>query len=212
MLLSNVDGLVSELSSLGTTIESKKQLYSSMVERENLLTENIFNEETKIVDLTKALELSIFLLEKCQNDLKTKIENLVTLCLQEIMGDEYGFEIKFENKRGQLESSPRILYNDKSLDPNISVGGGLIDICGAALKVIRWYLDPNRTDPIILMDEPFRHLSRSKQINASNVLNSLAETLGLQFLIITHSEELASSSDIVYKVSKINGNSLIMKQ
>lgn len=158
---------------------------------------------------TKAHELSIIVLQRCQNNLKNQIEGLVALCLRDIMGDEYSFELQFEPKRGQLECTPWILYGGNKLDPKISVGGGLIDICGAALKIITWYLDPERTDTIMIMDEPFRHLSQSRQLHASKVLRSLSDSLGLQFLIITHSELLASSAERIYKTEKNEGGTIL---
>jgi ABC-type lipoprotein export system ATPase subunit len=53
---------------------------------------------------------------------------------------------------------------------------------------------------VIILDEPFKCLSDGYQEKASQMLKELSDKLKLQFLVVTHSEILASHADKTFNV------------
>jgi DNA repair exonuclease SbcCD ATPase subunit len=59
------------------------------------------------------------------------------------------------------------------------------------------------------MDEPLKFLSVDRQEYASAMIKQLSERLGLQFIIVTHEEELAAHADKTFSVSIRKGISTV---
>jgi ABC-type lipoprotein export system ATPase subunit len=55
------------------------------------------------------------------------------------------------------------------------------------------------TRPVIILDEPLRFLSVDLQERASIMIKEISKKLGLQFIIITHEQTLASYADRVFE-------------
>jgi DNA repair exonuclease SbcCD ATPase subunit len=86
-----------------------------------------------------------------------------------------------------------------------AAGGGAVDVAAFALRVASWSMQRPRTRPVIILDEPMRFLSPDLQPKASDMLQELSQKLGLQFIIVTHEEELTQQVDKVFEVLKKGG-------
>ena len=75
-------------------------------------------------------------------------------------------------------------------DPVNEAGGGVIDVAGFALRVSALLLQKPQRRRLIVMDEPFRFLSADRRHTIPVMLEYLAEEFDLQFVFITHMEEL----------------------
>jgi DNA repair exonuclease SbcCD ATPase subunit len=53
----------------------------------------------------------------------------------------------------------------------------------------------------IILDEPFRFLSKNYQEQASLMLNEISQKLGIQMIIISHEEALTENVDAIFQVS-----------
>ena len=62
---------------------------------------------------------------------------------------------------------------------------------------------------MIVLDEPFRYLSENYQGLASQMIKEISVKLGIQYLIVTHEEELTESADKIFNVSIKKGISKI---
>jgi len=132
-------------------------------------------------------------------------ENLGTSLLKTIYGDEYRFSLVFEIKRNKSECSPKIMKGDIQVDLKDEVGVGVVDILSYAMRLAIWSLQKPRTDPIFLLDEPFKYVSKDKMPLVGEALRELTENLGAQTIMISHDEELIDIGDSAYKV-EINNN------
>jgi ABC-type sugar transport system ATPase subunit len=53
----------------------------------------------------------------------------------------------------------------------------------------------------MILDEPLRFVSAKYQEKASAMIKEISEKLGIQFIIVTHNEVLASYADRTFEVT-----------
>ena len=146
--------------------------------------------------------------EITQERLAIHLSDLVSLALKTVFDDPYKFKVEFVSKRGGTECN--LLFIDKDSNeyqPLSSCGYGAADVASLALRVA--YHSLGKTRPVLVFDEPLKFLSTDRMEKASELIKSLSKELGLQFIIVTHSEELASNADMIFKVSQNNGISQV---
>ena len=80
-------------------------------------------------------------------------------------------------------------------------GGGVVDLTAFALRIACYVLE-NNTDNVIILDEPFRFISRDLQERAGKILKTLSNKLGIQIIMVTHIKELIDCADKVFEVKK----------
>jgi ABC-type dipeptide/oligopeptide/nickel transport system ATPase component len=139
--------------------------------------------------------------KEAQEELREYIEDMVTLALQSVFGEDYEFVIELVSKRDQLEVSFQVRHKDNLLElKNDSLGGGIVDVCAFALRIVLWSLENPEAAPIILLDEPFRFVSDEYQTPVSNVLDDLSSMLKLQMIIITHNLGLMANREKTFEL------------
>lgn len=143
-----------------------------------------------------------------QEKLSIHISELVSLALRSVFEDPYEFQVTFENKRNSMECDLTFVKDGNEYKPLDSCGYGAADVASFALRIAYWSLGETR--PVLIWDEPFRQLDKSKQEMAAEMVSRLSKELGLQIIIITHSEELANSADKLFNVSIQNGISKVV--
>lgn len=166
---------------------SEHALLTRQVEEEKkLLTEA----ESHVIHVQEAQQILQGLAEGIQNLANTKIAEIVTRCLQAIFGDEYEFRIRFEKKRNRTEAT---LYLSNSLgqeiDPISSVGGGIIDVLSFAIRLACLTLTRPQRHKLLILDEPFRFVSKTYRPAIRELLKQLSRELDVQIVMVTHSEE-----------------------
>lgn len=179
--------------------------------------ENQQKETTKKLSLTnRELQRT----EKCQviiqevakltqQQIILHIEDIVNSAIDFIFPNEYEFKMDFVDKRNKTECEIYLLQKDNKLNPITDNGGGVVDIVSFALRVSLWNLKKDKKLNTMILDEPFRFLSKGLKPQAGLLLKELSRKLKLQFIIITHDEEFINMADKIFKVKKAKGNSYI---
>lgn len=175
---------------------SRNTLIKQKTEQEKKL--HTLKEDSGIIELAQTLVQETA--KTTQEQLKMHIEDIVQLALDTCFPDEYDFFLRYEVKRGKTEANLRFLKNGTEIDPMNAAGGGVVDVASFALRIASWSL--GKTDNVIILDEPFRYLSRDLQPKAGEILKRLSEDLSLQFLIVTHQQELIDVADKVFTVTQ----------
>lgn len=141
--------------------------------------------------------------QSTQEKLKFQIEDIVNLALESVFPNEYEFKIEFNVSRGKTDAE--LVFLDKrtgqTIDPMEASGGGVIDLTCFALRISAWALE-NGTDNLIILDEPFKFVSRDLQERAGEILKTLSEKMKLQILMVTHIPEFIDVADKVFEVKK----------
>jgi len=165
------------------------------------------NRRTTHLDEARALIIEVA--KQTQEQLEYHIGEVVSLALGAVFEHPYEFELEFTEKRGKTEAQLWLTGDGERYEPIFSTGGGVIDICSFALRVALWSLRKPRSRNVLVLDEPFRFLSRSLQPLASMMLKELSSNLNLQIIMVSHSEDLIEGADRVFQVRKRGGKSLV---
>lgn len=152
-------------------------------------------EATTLPQLRKTRDYVHFAAKQTAKDVEDKIGKIVTTALKSLSDKEYKFNISFSVRRNTTEADIYLTLPGSETRYYIleTVGGGIADIISIALRVA--YISLSDLDKIIIMDEPLKFLSSDMQVYAGRLLQRLSEKLGIQFIIITHEQELFEFAD-----------------
>jgi DNA repair exonuclease SbcCD ATPase subunit len=148
-------------------------------------------------DISRSLEIIQQVAKLTQSELEVHISELVTLALEAVFPNPYKMVLKFETRRNRSEAD--LLLQDENgnlLNPMDAVGGGVVDVAAFALRIALWSLKRPRPQAVMVMDEPFRFLSADLQGKASLTLKEISSRLGIQFVIVTHEENLHAADKV----------------
>ena len=141
--------------------------------------------------------------QSTQENLKFKIEDIVNLALESVFPNEYLFQMNFNVSRGKTEAE--LVFQDKrtgqTIDPMEASGGGVVDLTCFALRISAFALESG-TDNLIILDEPFKFISRDLQERAGEILKKLSQKMKLQIIMVTHIPEFIDVADKVFEVKK----------
>jgi len=167
----------------------------------------------KLQEQKKDLEQAQWIIQtvasETQSMLKFHIENLVSLALNSVFDEAYDFEIDMQLRRNQTECDIWFVRDGERINPLTASGGGAVDVASFALRIALWSLQPKRTRPIFILDEPMRNVSAVYQDKCSAMMKAVADKLGLQIISVTHSESLTEAADKIIKVGIRKGTSYI---
>ncbi len=147
--------------------------------------------EAQHTDAVAAQELLQEVAVAVQRDAHERVATVVTRCLRAVFGEEYGFEIEFERKRGRTEAALKFLRCGEKFDPELEMGGGILDVSSFALRLACLLLHKPPLRRLLVLDEPFRMLSINHHECVADLLLTLAKELKVQIVLISHSEMLA---------------------
>ena len=141
-------------------------------------------------------ELAQIVAQGVQQRAHSMIAKVVSQCLETIFDEPYEFQIVFERKRGKTEARLVFQRDGMEIDPMTSSGGGVLDVAAFALRLAAITLTKPHARRIIIMDEPFRFVSEAFRSRIKDMLESLAEEYGFQFIMVTHIKELICGGNI----------------
>lgn len=182
------------------------EIIEKELQQENLnykiLTADIADAEKNIAEKEHHLENMEFLLNQCQNvagAIQTiahhRIASIVTRCLNAIFDDPYEFEIIFERKRGKTEARPILKRNGSVIDDPVSAsGGGVIDVASFALRLAAIVLSKPSKRKVLILDEPFKFVSKKYRGRIGQMLQEICEGYGVQTIMVTHIDELKTGN------------------
>lgn len=141
-----------------------------------------------------------------QQELEYQLSDLVTAALEAVFTDQpYRFELEFVEKRGRTEAQLWFNREGQRINPIDAAGGGAVDIAAFALRVAMWCLTRPRPRSVLLIDEPFRFLSEDLLPQAALLLRELSKRLGLQIIMVTHSDQLIEEADQIFRIQLRKG-------
>ncbi len=153
----------------------------------------------------KALEIVKEVGLKTQQQLQYHISDITSLALDSIFDNPYTLVVEFVQRRGKTECDLFFERDGERVNPLLASGGGTVDVAAFALRIASWSMAKPRTRNVMTLDEPLRFVSAKYQEKASAMIKEVSEKLGIQFIIITHNEVLASYADRTFEVTIKNG-------
>lgn len=138
----------------------------------------------------KALNMIRTAARAMQDTIHARVSVLVSECLASVFGpDAYEFKLVFEEKRGRVEARP-VFVRDGMEHSYDEIGGGVVDVASFALRLAALTLRRPSVRPMIVLDEPFRFLSKEYRPAVRELLLKLSEKLNFQIIQVTHAPEL----------------------
>jgi len=166
------------------------------------ITEDITSQNLYLSNLTKARSIAQIVAKKTQQKIEYRIGALVTMALSAIFTEEYKFDIRFIERRNKTEVDFVLIKKGQESEDLIEAeGGGVLDVISFALRCAVWSLKKN-TRNVFILDEPFKFLSRDLQSKASAMIKAVSEELKLQFIIVSHIQEVIECADKVFEIEK----------
>ncbi|MCP4475372.1 MAG: hypothetical protein GY821_12570 [Gammaproteobacteria bacterium] len=184
--------------------------------QKELIENKIQQVQFDIIETTKEIghsEKALFIIQKVARDTQAELEyhisDVVSMALDTIFDDPYKFKIEFVLKRNKTECELLLEKKGEKINPLSACGGGVIDVVSFALRIALWTLQTPKSRNTFILDEPFKFLSKDLLPRASELLKELSDRLNIQFIIVTHLDELSECADKVFKVNIKKGVSKI---
>lgn len=186
----------------------KKQVENNLIQ--NKTTLDNLNNRIKLLEQAQAFLQKVA--QDTQSQLKFQIEDIVNLALETCFPNEYEFQLQFNIARGKTDAELVFLSQKtgRPIDPMNASGGGVVDLTAFALRIASYALEQG-VDNVIILDEPFRFISRDLQARAGEILKSLSTKLGLQIVMVTHIGQMIDVADKVFEVKKNSDGRSIVK-
>ena len=178
-------------------------------ERVDKIERFIEDNTTRLDNLRKAQEVIQAVARETQRQLEYHVSEIATLAMSSVFPNPYTLHLDFELKRGRSEAVLSFGHGEERFAPLSSSGGGPVDVAAFGLRVALWSLRSPRTRSVLVLDEPFRFVSRGLQARASEMVKQVSQRLGVQFIIVTHEETLIEYADKVIEVEMKNGRSMV---
>lgn len=208
------------MDTLEKDIQELQKLYISEKTKKKMLEDTkdkLTDELLRLTNDVDVLEKVIILFQKsaeyAREQAKIRIETLTTNSLQYIFKSDYKFEVDIKDQRNAANAEFYIVEENENgivkTKPEISNGGGIVDIVSLALRLaFMENADPRINGPLIL-DEPAKHVSEEFTFDIGDYLIEFSKSTGRQIIMITHNPHLAALSDNIYKVSQVDGISVL---
>ena len=190
-----------ELKELRNKLEQQKGKRMELESTIQNLRTKIRTDRILLENLEKAREIIRIVGFETQSKLKFHISDITSLALEGIFNEPYKLILDFVERRNKMECDILFERNGEQFKPLDAAGGGVVDVAAFALRIACWSMQQPRTCRVIILDEPLRFLSAEYQENASEMIKEISQRLGVQFIIVTHSDVLASSADKVFRTT-----------
>ena len=195
---------MSKIQNLRNKLEQKKgqreRIQSDIKETEDRIEQN--GEELKRHEKAREIIRTVGL--STQQELQYNISEITSLALNSVLNDPYELSVEFVQRRNKTECDLWFKKNGEKINPYYG-GGGPMDVASFALRVASWSMQTPRSRNVLVLDEPFRFLSRNLQGRASQMLSEISEKLGLQIIAVTHEERLIEEADKKFEVELKDG-------
>lgn len=138
----------------------------------------------------KALQILQDIAQAIQQEMHQRIASVVSRCLESVFDEPYQFQIDFEQKSGKTVANLAFVRDGLEIDPLTSSGGGVVDVASFALRLACLMLRKPKLRRVLILDEPFRFVSANYLPRVKNLIETLADEMDIQVIIVTHIKQL----------------------
>lgn len=180
--------------------KAKKVVLQEQLNEKEVFLSSLLEEHGKLLKVQEIFNITGAL---AQSEVKGLIEKLISDTVSLVFGPEYGFELESKVVRNQPEIEMYIVKNGCKYNlRDDTEGGGVMDVVSFVLRIVLWAIQKDRTDNVMIFDEPLRHLDGRRAKVMGEMMKKLSKMLSLQMIVVSHSEHLIDSADKVFEVTK----------
>lgn len=191
-------------------LNQKKGERNKIKEQIKSTKEKLIKSKKDLISIEKAQSILQEVSKQTQEQIKFHIEDIVTMAIETVFTDNlYEFKLDFVVKRNKVECELYLERDGYRFDIEEANGGGMVDLVSFALRIALWSLKIGEKNNTIILDEPFKFISKDLIDKAGKILQELSKKLGIQFIIVTHIQQLVEYGGKVFEVVKKNNISLV---
>jgi hypothetical protein len=188
-----------------TRLRTKEEIYRKSYSDLSVELETA-KEEAKERDAAyKLLSLAV---KTKREETRAKIEKLVTSGLRAVFNKEeleFYFDDKLAGPTGKVGLIPMIrsLHKGEIVEATIvdGHGGGVADVASFLLRVVMLVIVSPALSRVLILDESFKHVSNDYLNGVAHLIKRLNQKLGIQFILVTHKDELLDTADVIYRAT-----------
>jgi DNA repair exonuclease SbcCD ATPase subunit len=170
-------------------LTSRLTKYRGALERKAEEAEALKAAQEKIAHIQEAQDFLQTLAQAIQQEAHSQIARVVSKCLSAVFSTKYELLIKFVKARGKTDAQLVFRKNGYEVDPDAD-SGGVREIAALALRLASLVLSTPQAQKVLILDEPFRGVSDANLPKVGELIKTLSEDMGVQFLLSTHSKLL----------------------
>ncbi len=158
--------------------------------------------QRKIKNVEESQTIFQLVAKQTQQQIEYHLSDIVTVALQSVFDYPYEFKVEFVEKRGKTECELWLVDKEQKIKPLDASGGGVVDIISLALRIALWNIKKPKSRSVIILDEPTKFVSQDLRDKVAELFTLLSKKLNLQFIIVTHIDELKECGDKIFSVTK----------
>ncbi len=140
--------------------------------------------------------------QRTQEQLSVHISDIASMALEAVFPEPYELAIEFVPRRNKTECDIYFVREGNKVNPLDASGIGAVDVAAFALRIASWSMQLPHTRPLILLDEPFKHLKGLEpNKRVLEMIHEISKRMGIQ--IITISDERIPREDIVEAADQV---------
>ncbi len=145
----------------------------------------------RLMHVQTAQKIALEVAEILERKAHSQISQVVSLCLSEIFGKDYDFQLEFTRKRSRTQINLNLLKEGHSVGNVLeNDSGGVADVCAFGLRLSALMLSKPRGRKVLILDEPFRFLSKEYRPRLQTLLEKLSQQFQIQIIMVTHITDL----------------------
>jgi DNA repair exonuclease SbcCD ATPase subunit len=196
---------------LRNKLERQKGQLQQVEKTFTVLKDELRDKKRSLIRHEQAREIIRTVGLETQKSLQFHIEDITSLALEAVFDNPYKLEVDFVQRRNKTECDLYFVRDGERVDPLTASGGGAVDVAAFALRIASWSMAQPHSRNTIILDEPLRFLSVDLQEKASTMIKEVSDKLGIQMILVTHNDTLASFADRVFNVSIKKGVSKVIQ-
>ncbi len=184
------------------------QLNQSLARHEGAreaVAETLAAAELRVIDTGNEAELLSIVLDRLQGmeevwqrKFQRSMETIVSEGLSLVFGGELELMIVSSTKANMSAVEFVLKKDGEEEDIMDGQGGGYIGIIAFLLRILLIVASRPLLEPILIMDEPFAHVSPEFRLPVAEMAAALRDRLGFQFILVTQEREYVQVADVAY--------------
>lgn len=136
-----------------------------------------------------------------QKNIGDYFSDLVNKAFCMIWENPYSFLPEFIERRNRIECDLWFVRNGKKMKPRFATGGGPKDVASFILRLA--YARLERTDSLLILDEPFKNLDTNALPSALEMMQFLCDKFNIQILMNTHRTQIVEQANKTFPIENL---------
>lgn len=192
-----------ELRRRSDELQRKIGVRDSFVSRKDELLEQEEEIREQVSLISQSLSFVELSVRSSRQEILRNIETIVNEALKTVYVDnspKIEFEVSVKRERSAIVPyfTKQLKSGDELRREPEGYGCGVSDIASVIMKMI--LIKASGSEPVLVIDEPFKFLGELQIPNASALLSVLSHKLKVQTIMTTHDKDTISSADKVFDV------------